>query len=101
MPSLHGEIAMLVALWTIVRLRSAWRRTVLAYPLVMAFALVYYAEHYVIDIAAGWVLAGAVMLGVAWWVRRHGVAVGLLRPNRRDARAVRFPQMPKGCCSSP
>lgn len=78
MPSLHGGIAMLVALWTIVRLRSPWRWTVLAYPVVMALALVYYAEHYVIDIAAGWLLAGAVMLAVAWWERRHGVVVGPL-----------------------
>lgn len=71
MPSLHGGIAMLVALWTIYRLRSPWRWTALLYPVVMSFVLVYYAEHYVIDIAAGWALAGAVMAGVGWWERRR------------------------------
>jgi len=75
MPSLHGGIAMLVALWTIRRLTSPWRWTALLYPLVMAFALVYYSEHYVIDIIAGWALAGAVMIGVGWWERRHGVPI--------------------------
>ncbi|WP_313405042.1 phosphatase PAP2 family protein [Aeromicrobium sp.] len=74
MPSLHGGIAMLVALWTIHRLSSPWRWTVLLYPVVMGFALVYYAEHYVIDIAAGWALACAVMLAVGWWERRRGLA---------------------------
>ncbi len=71
MPSLHGGIAMLVALWTVHRLRSPWRFAALAYPLVMAFALVYYAEHYVIDIVAGWALAAAVMLAVGRWERHR------------------------------
>ena len=31
-----------------------------AYPLVMAFTLVYTAEHYVIDILLGWALAAVV-----------------------------------------
>ena len=73
MPSLHGGIAMLVAMWTIYRLSSPWRWLALLYPAVMAFALVYYAEHYVIDIIAGWALAAAVMLGVGWWERRRGL----------------------------
>jgi hypothetical protein len=71
MPSLHGGLAMLIALYGIVRLRSAWRWLLLVYPLLMAVALVYYAEHYVIDILAGWVLAGAVMTGCHWWERRQ------------------------------
>ncbi|MBC9225945.1 phosphatase PAP2 family protein [Aeromicrobium sp. 636] len=75
MPSLHGGIAMLVALWTIRRLTSPWRWTALIYPLVMAFALVYYAEHYVIDIIAGWALAGLVMFVVGRWERRRGVPI--------------------------
>ena len=31
----------------------------MAYPLIMAFTLVYTAEHYVIDILLGWALAVA------------------------------------------
>ncbi len=33
----------------------------MAYPLIMAFTLVYTAEHYVIDILLGWVLAAVVV----------------------------------------
>jgi membrane-associated phospholipid phosphatase len=70
MPSLHGGLAMLIALYGLVKLRSAWRWLLLLYPLVMATALVYYGEHYVVDILAGWTLAAAVMVGCAWWERR-------------------------------
>jgi hypothetical protein len=71
MPSLHGGLAMLIALYGITRLRSAWRWALLLYPFLMATALVYYAEHYVLDILAGWALAGIVMIGCHWWERRH------------------------------
>jgi hypothetical protein len=71
MPSLHGGLAMLIAMYGIVRLRSAWRWLLLVYPLLMATALIYYGEHYVIDILAGWALAGAVMAGCHWWERRR------------------------------
>jgi membrane-associated phospholipid phosphatase len=70
MPSLHGGLAMLIALYGISRLRGAWRWLLLVYPLLMATALVYYAEHYVLDILAGWALAGLVMAGCQWWERR-------------------------------
>lgn len=70
MPSLHGGLAMLIALYAISRLRSPWRWLLLLYPLLMATALVYYAEHYVVDLIAGWLLAAAVMVGCAWWERR-------------------------------
>jgi membrane-associated phospholipid phosphatase len=74
MPSLHGGLAMLIALYGIVRLRSAWRWLLLLYPLLMATALVYYGEHYVIDILAGWTLAAAVMIGCHQWERRRAPA---------------------------
>ncbi|MGH1564595.1 phosphatase PAP2 family protein [Mumia sp. DW29H23] len=72
MPSLHAGLAALIAFYGIQRLRSGWRWLLLLYPLTMSFALVYYAEHYVIDIIAGFALAGAVMLGCDWWERRRG-----------------------------
>ena len=35
----------------------------MAYPLIMAFTLVYTAEHYVVDILLGWALAAVVLDG--------------------------------------
>lgn len=67
MPSLHAGIAFLVAFWAIARLRSSLRYLMLLYPLTMSFALTYFSEHYVIDLIAGGLLAGAVMLGCKAW----------------------------------
>lgn len=75
MPSLHTGTAVLVAAYGIWRLRSRWRWLLLAYPLAMGVALVYFAEHYVIDEIAGAVLALAVMGAASRWerwrARRH------------------------------
>ena len=71
MPSLHAGLAALVALYGVLRLRSAWRWALLAYPAAMSFMLVYYAEHYVFDLLAGYLLAGAVLAGCTWWERRR------------------------------
>ena len=52
-PSLHAAYTLLIALflWRSTR----WGRPLLAlYPIAMAFALVYTAEHYVVDILLGW-----------------------------------------------
>lgn len=72
MPSLHAGITFLVAMYGIWRLRSPLRWLLLLYPLSMSVALVYYAEHYVVDVLAGAALAGLVMLGCGWWERRRG-----------------------------
>jgi len=69
MPSLHCGIACLVALYGISRLRTPYRWLLLLYPLAMALALTYFAEHYVIDAICGCALAGLVMLGVGRWER--------------------------------
>nr|WP_242680589.1 phosphatase PAP2 family protein [Nocardioides sp. IC4_145] len=71
MPSLHAGIAFLVAGYGILRLRTRWRCLLAAYPLAMSLALVYFAEHYVIDVVAGAVLAGLVLAGCGWWERRQ------------------------------
>ena len=59
MPSLHAGITFLVAMYGIWRLRTPLRWLLALYPLAMCVALVYYAEHYVVDVLAGAVLAGA------------------------------------------
>jgi hypothetical protein len=69
MPSLHAAVALFVALYAATRLRSRWRWLLLLYPLTMSFMLVYYAEHYVIDILAGYAAAGLVLWGCARWER--------------------------------
>jgi membrane-associated phospholipid phosphatase len=59
MPSLHGAYPMLICLffWK----GSSVRKRVLlvAYPICMAFTLVYSGEHFVIDIFMGWLYAAA------------------------------------------
>jgi membrane-associated phospholipid phosphatase len=59
MPSLHGAYPMLICLffWK----GSSPRKRVLlaAYPICMAFSLVYTGEHFVTDIFVGWIYAAA------------------------------------------
>jgi membrane-associated phospholipid phosphatase len=71
MPSLHAGIAFLVAFYAIWRLASRWRWLLLLYPVAMSVALVYFAEHYVVDVLAGGVLALLVMVGCRRWERRR------------------------------
>jgi membrane-associated phospholipid phosphatase len=67
MPSLHAGITFLIAIYGIQRLRSPWRWLLVLYPLAMSTALVYYAEHYVIDVLAGALLAVLVLVGCQLW----------------------------------
>ncbi len=69
MPSLHAGIALFVAMYGISRLRGGWRWLLLLYPSTMSFMLVYYAEHYVVDILAGFAATGLVLWGCALWER--------------------------------
>lgn len=71
MPSLHCGIACLVAFYGIWKLGSRWRWLLLLYPVAMGLALVYFAEHYVVDEICGAVLAGLVMVACARWERRR------------------------------
>jgi hypothetical protein len=74
MPSLHAGITFLVAMYGIWRLRSPLRWLLVLYPLAMSTALVYYAEHYVIDVIAGAALAALVMVGMGLWERSRNPA---------------------------
>jgi membrane-associated phospholipid phosphatase len=64
-PSLHAAYALLITLvlWRLAR--WWWRIPLAAYPLAMGFALVYTAEHYVVDVLLGWVYAVAAFAAVA------------------------------------
>lgn len=67
MPSLHAGFSLFVVMffWPMVRRRSL-RGAMVLYPIVMGWALVYLAEHYVIDVLAGW----AVVVCSFWlWAR--------------------------------
>lgn len=70
-PSFHAAVPMLVLLlfWPAAR---AWVRALLvAYVSLMAFTLVYGAEHYASDILLGWLYAGLSVLAVSWFTRRR------------------------------
>jgi PAP2 superfamily len=69
-PSLHAAYALLITLflWPIVR--GPWRIAIAVYPLAMAFALVYTAEHYLVDVLLGWVYAAAAAVAVMAVARR-------------------------------
>jgi membrane-associated phospholipid phosphatase len=62
MPSLHAAYSLLVALflWDVLAGRWRWLRPLLVlYPIAMALALIYGAEHYAADVLAGWLYAAA------------------------------------------
>ena len=72
-PSLHAAYPMMIAafFW---RQCGGWARAGLAlYTVAMTVALVYSAEHYVVDIVFGWIYAGATGWAMwRWWPRRAG-----------------------------
>ncbi|MCV7281853.1 phosphatase PAP2 family protein [Mycolicibacterium flavescens] len=63
-PSLHAGMTAAVAAFLWRRVHGAWRPLLVAYVLLMAFTLVYTAEHYVIDILLGWALAAVVVVAL-------------------------------------
>ncbi len=75
MPSLHSAFALFIALFFILRIRKLWTLLLLLYPLAMGWVLVYFSEHYLIDILAGWAVAVVVfvVVGLAerWWRGRR------------------------------
>lgn len=80
-PSLHGGLTMLLALFMWPRVKALGRSIYLGYAFAMAFTLVYTAEHYVIDILLGWGLA-ALVVGTCFWVDRRWL---IPRRQRREA----------------
>jgi hypothetical protein len=74
-PSLHAALTAMISVFLWRRVKARWRPLLVAYPLAMAFVLVYSAEHFVIDILLGWALAAMVPLALGlfdrWWSRRR------------------------------
>jgi len=71
MPSLHTAYATIITLFVIHATRSRWRWLMVAYPVIMGLALVYTAEHYVIDVVLGVVYAFIVDRLCTMWERSH------------------------------
>ena len=71
MPSLHAATAVLVSLVLADRATSQRGLWWHLYPVTMSLALVYFAEHYVVDLVAGTVLAVVVHRGLLRWERRE------------------------------
>jgi PAP2 superfamily len=75
-PSLHAAHSMLLVtfLWKRVR-HPVLRWMMLSYPLTMSFALVYGAEHYVIDVLIGWLYVWFAFVIArrleTWWTLRR------------------------------
>lgn len=72
-PSLHAAFALFMVVFIWPNVRRTWIRVALAaFPLMMGLSLVYFAEHYVIDIVAGWLyVAGAFWFWNRWEHKRN------------------------------
>lgn len=78
-PSLHAAYTLLITL-TLWRLAPLWGRVLLVlYPWAMAFALVYTAEHYFVDVLLGWAYA----LAAFWAVNHFADRLAARRSSRR------------------
>lgn len=75
MPSLHAAFALFVVVFFWPMIGRRWvRMLLLIHPIGMGISLVYLAEHYVIDVLAGWAAVGASFWICSaierWWRRR-------------------------------
>src|SRR5512139_758574 len=70
-PSLHAGYTMMICVFLWPRVKRRWRPLLVAYPLGMAFSLIYLGEHYLVDILLGWAYAGAAVHAVDWVAERR------------------------------
>lgn len=75
-PSLHAGLSLMIAAFLWGRVGRRWRPLLAGYAAIMAFTLVYSAEHYVIDLLLGWALAIVTSLAVRRYERRRLAAAG-------------------------
>ena len=75
LPSLHAAFALFVVVFFWQRITKPWVRYMsLLFPLSMAWSLVYFGEHYVTDILAGWAYVGASFWFWNRWEAKRQVA---------------------------
>jgi hypothetical protein len=89
-PSLHAAFSLLVAI-TVWPQRRWLRPVVAAYPIAMAFSIVYTGEHYVMDVFLGWlytVAAVASVRAVRSRLAARAPAWGIHAPTPSDGAAV-------------
>lgn len=68
-PSLHAAFALFMVVFIWSKVPRVWIRALLVtFPVAMALSLVYFAEHYVIDILVGWAYVAAAFW---FWGRRE------------------------------
>ncbi len=90
MPSLHAAFSLLIAITVWPRKRKWLRPLVAAYPLLMAFSLIYAGEHYLSDILLGWAYTlvavfAARALTRRWHAWRASSATPALSPDSAGA----------------
>jgi hypothetical protein len=76
-PSLHGGYSFLAFLFVAtLAWKTRWRWWAIGigilYPLAQSFAVVYTANHYVVDLLIGFAYAAGALFGVRWFWRRRG-----------------------------
>jgi PAP2 superfamily len=89
MPSLHAAYPMMLLLffW---RSRAVVRAGLALYTLAMGYALVYSGEHFVIDILAGWAMAGVSYAVVSGALRLGATRAGRRPRCARDGHGVNY-----------
>ncbi|UQX87482.1 phosphatase PAP2 family protein [Jatrophihabitans telluris] len=100
-PSLHAATTLLVSMFLWPRVRRRWRPLLVAYPLAMAFVLVYGAEHYVFDILLGWLITLGVTAASHRWdvhqarrrVRLNALAPPVAAGDGNGPRVGRYPEV--------
>ena len=82
MPSLHAALSLMIVVFFFPWVRSRWIRAVmLALPVAMGLSLVYLAEHWVVDIVAGWAVVGAAF--AVWATIEHRLRQRRAATSRR------------------
>ncbi|MGA5818785.1 phosphatase PAP2 family protein [Kitasatospora sp. NPDC094028] len=86
MPSLHSAYPAMLLFFFWPTAGRRLRALLVAYPLAMAITLVYGAEHFIVDVFAGWAYAAVVVFGLRWLRTRRAARRAARRTTRRTTR---------------